>query len=155
MAKNLVFVGDARDNYPVVAEALAAQADIKAGLLLTKDSAGKFIKHNVAGESGMAYIANLDAVGQANMTDTYASGDVVFAFEPKAGQLFNVVVAAGNNITAKDTPLTSNGDGTLKIAATNGTEEVIAYADEVADFTAAAGLCRVKIGNAGFTTATA
>lgn len=154
MAKNTVFVARATDNTPPESEALAGAAGILPGMLLIK-SAGEFIQHNVAGEGGMAYIANMNASVQGQINDAYADGETVNAYEPRPHDYYHVRIAVGQNITAKDTPLTSNGDGYLRVALTNGTEEVIAYADEIADFTSESGLLRVKIGNFGYTTATA
>lgn len=149
MAKNLVFVARAKDTLPPQTEALAGAAGILPGMLLIKSS-GALIPHNVDGQSGMAYIANLNATVQDQIDDVYTNGETVNAFEPRPHDYFHMRIASGVNITAKDTPLTSNGDGYLRIALTDGTEEVVAYADEVADFSSAAGLLRVKIGNAGY-----
>ena len=147
MPKNTIFAGCTSNNHPQVAEAFAGEAGIQAGMLLIKNSSGEFIKHNVAGQGGMSYIANLDGLAQSGVDHVYTDTETVFAFEPAPHQFFNVLVAAGQNITAKDVGLTSNGDGYFKIALTTGAEEIVAYADEVADFTSAAGLLRVKIGN--------
>lgn len=149
MPKNTIFAACASNNHPQVAEAFAGEAGIKAGMLLKKD-AGEFVAHDVEGQGGMVYIANLDGLAQSGVDHTYTDGETVFAFAPAPHQFFNVLIASGNNITAKDTALTSNGDGYFKIAATDGTEEVLAYADEVANFSSAAGFCRVKIGSFGF-----
>lgn len=147
MAKNTVFAGDIRQRHTSVTEALATPATIKPGHILAK-SAGNFILHNVADQGGSLYIADLNTNKQGGMEDTYAAGDTVRAFYPTAGELYHVRVAASQNITAVETPLTSNGDGTLKIASgAAGTQEVFAYADEIINTGASVALVRVRMAN--------
>ena len=148
MPKNTVFAGDLHKAANVHhTEALATPATIKPGHILLKAS-GKYVLHNVAGQGQSLYIANLNAPKQAGMEDAYAANDTVQAFYPTAGELYNLRVAASQNITALETALTSNGDGTLKIASgAAGTEEVLAYADEIVNTGGAVTLVRVRIAN--------
>ena len=54
----------------------------------------------------------------------------------------NMLIAASQNLTKIGVPLTSNGDGYLKIA-NPATEVVVAYSDEIVNVTSAA-LARVR-----------
>ena len=61
----------------------------------------------------------------------------------------NVAVAASQNITKKGTPLSSNGDGTFKIAVTPATvgatsEQVLFYSDEIINTGGAVALVTVR-----------
>lgn len=58
------------------------------------------------------------------------------AIQARSGEFLNVLVATGQAITKRGTPLSSNADGTLKIAVTPATvgatsEEILAYSDEI------------------------
>lgn len=147
MAKNIIYAAPI-GKQPQVAEALAGAAGILPGAVLIK-VAGEFVNHNAVGQGGAVYIANINTLAQKGTEDAYANENTVFAFSPAATEQFNVRVAAGNNITALDTALSSDGAGALKIAATDGSEVVLAYAKEVNNFTAA-GLCRVEIASFGY-----
>ena len=148
MAKNTIFAGDAYKR-PCQQEAKTAQADILPGMLVVR-SAGLFVKHNVAGQGGDYFIAKENSLAQAAVTDLYAAGDTVYAYQPKDGDYFNVAIAATQNITAVGTPITSNGAGYGRIALTTGAEEVLFYADEVVNVTAAGTLVRCRVATAGF-----
>jgi hypothetical protein len=71
------------------------------------------------------------------------SGENMVALQGLSGQFFNVLVATGQNITRAGVPLSSNADGTLKIAATDGTEKILCFSDEIVN-TAAVTLVRVR-----------
>lgn len=66
-----------------------------------------------------------------NIDTAYTVGDSVEPIILRSGEFAHVRVAANQNITVRNTALSSNGDGTLKIAVTDGTEQVLFYADEV------------------------
>ena len=89
-----------------------------------------------------------DHVGQG-VDDAYTIGDNALAVIARSGEFLNVRVAAGQNITAKGTPLSSNGDGTLKIATVPATvgatsEQILFYADEIVNTGGAVALVRVR-----------
>jgi hypothetical protein len=143
MAKNTIFVSPASTVQPIVAEALAAAA-LSPGNLLNKDATGKFEKHGTAGGGTevMLYIANANFLEQLTVSDALTSGDTVQAFEPRAGESYHMLVATSQTIDVLDKPLTSNGDGTLKIG-TPATDDILCYADEVITTTAVT-LVKVK-----------
>lgn len=150
MAKNTIFAGDiAKSCLPVQQEAKQATgAAIKPGMLVVR-SAGEFIKHDVAGQGGDFFIAKENSLAQEGVTVAYTDGATVFAYQPEPQKLFNMSIAATQNITAVGTPLTSDGAGNLRIALTTGAEEVLFYADEVVNVTTAGTLVRCRVATAG------
>lgn len=134
MATNVIFRGDATIKRPVQDEAIAA-AELTPGSLVFKN-AGQFAVHATDGGGAgvQLYVTDLNTLQQGSTTDTWAAGDTAVAFEPRPGERYNMLVADTQNITALDTALTSNGDGTLRIAVV-GTDDVICYADEVVNVT--------------------
>ena len=149
--KNTILAQGGLPQEPRQREARTSQADILPGMIVALSS-GQFIKHNVAGQGGDFTIAKENSLGQDKVSTIYTLGDTVFTYEPQPNVLFNVRVAASQNISAVGTPLTSNGAGLLKIAATNGTEEVLFYADEVVNVGAggAGTLVRARVAARGF-----
>jgi len=71
-------------------------------------------------------------------------GDTAIAVAVRSGEFANAKVAASQNITAKGVALASNGAGALKIAATDLTDHVIAYSDEIVNTGGAVALVRVR-----------
>lgn len=146
MAKNTVWAGTI-ENRPLKDECKTAVATIKPGHALNK-TAGLFVLTATSGEAGALYIADLNTPKQGGVDDLWASGDSVGAFYPRAGELYNVRSAVAN-YTALDTPLTVNATGQFRIALTDGTEEIVAYAQEIVNVTVADTLIRVRMANYG------
>lgn len=140
---NVIFRGSVECVKPIQDEAIAAAA-ITPGQLLFK-SAGQFTQHATdgGGAETALYIADLNFLLQGDASVQWPSGDTCVAYEPRPSERFNVLVAAGQNITALDTPLTSNGDGSLRIAVP-ATDDVLCYADQIVDTTPGATLVAVK-----------
>lgn len=157
VGKNVIFSATVGDTCPEQEQAViaAAQTIVPGATLLL--SGGEFIDHNAAGEARDFFVANLNAEAQESVSDAWAVGDTCTAFIPQAGQYFNMVVAASQNITAKGTALTSNGDGTLKIATITGAtpDVTLCFADEVVNTGGATALVRVRIANASANLASA
>jgi hypothetical protein len=149
--KNVIFSADASVVRPVVEEAIIASGEtVLPGHILLK-SAGEFISHDAEGNGGKIYIADINYLEQKNVDDALTVGDTVQAFSPRPGEEYNVVVAASQNITALDVGLSSNGDGTLKIAVVTGAtpDVVLFYSDEVINTGGATALVRCKVANYG------
>jgi len=87
--------------------------------------------------------ANRDVMRQKNMDQPWVINESMQAVEFRSGEFGTVRVAAGQNITKRRTGLSSNGDGTLKIAATDGTDKVLCYSDEIINTGGAAALVNV------------
>ena len=87
--------------------------------------------------------ADYDMLRAKTVDDLYAAGANVIARELTQGDTANLLVAAGTNSTKRGIALASNGDGTLKIAATDGTDYILAYTDEILN-SVGVSLMRVK-----------
>lgn len=133
---NVIFRGSVETNKPVQSEAKTAASTLPGSLLYK--AAGVFTKHATdGGGAGVKlYVADLNFLQQGSTSDAWASGDTAVAFEPRPGERYNMLVATGQTISALDTPLTSNGDGTLRIGVV-GTDDILCYADQIVTTTAA------------------
>lgn len=81
-------------------------------------------------------LADKDQQRGKTVDDAWASGENMVAFQLRSGEFANALVATGQVIAKSRTPLSSNGDGTLKIAVTPATigatsTEILAYSDEI------------------------
>ena len=131
IGKRTIFVGPADDanHKPLTFEGIAGGA-IRPGALLV-------VVSNALLENGEAstvfgtqvLLADKDELRTRSVDDSLVSGDQVQAFRPRSGEFFNVLVASGQT-PEQGLALTSNGDGTLKAAATDGTDVIVAYCDE-------------------------
>lgn len=136
MATNVIFRGAVEIVKPIQSEAPAA-ATLKAGALVFKNGSGQFAEHATdGGGAGVKlYLVDVNFLKQeAAATSTWASGDTTVAFEPRPAELYNALVATGQTLV-KDSPLASNGDGTLRLGVV-GTDDILAYADEAVTTTA-------------------
>lgn len=146
--KNVIYLAPVGQTCPAQEEsAIATGETVLPGYAVIRDANGDFIAHNAAGDGGDWFIADLDSIGQGAVSTALTVGDTAQAFVPVPGEYYNVVVAASQNITAVGTALSSNGDGTFKIATTTGAtpDVVLAYADEVVNTGGTAQLVRVRV----------
>jgi hypothetical protein len=90
-----------------------------------------------------AMFANRDVMRQKNMDQVWVINESMQAVEFRSGEFGCVRVAAAQNITKRRTGLASNGDGTLKIAAIDGTDNVLVYTDEIINTGGAVALVNV------------
>lgn len=110
-------------------EALAG-GTITPGMLITKNSSGKFIAHNSAGGACLPQFAIEDSLQGRTIGDDYVADELVRAVTAKPGDHVLAHIADGENIAIGDM-LSSNGDGTLQKLA--GTERPVARANEAVD----------------------
>ena len=89
-------------------------------------------------------VADYDMLHAGTVDDLHASGANLIARELPQGAKANVRIAITQNITKRGVALSSNGDGALKIAATDGTQQILAYSDEIINVTVANTLARVR-----------
>jgi len=78
------------------------------------------------------------------ITTPVTIGDTAEGIKVRSGEMVYAFVAAGNNITAKGLGLASNGDGTLKLAAADDSEQVLFNAEQVINVTGSAQLVLVS-----------
>lgn len=107
--KRIHLLGDGRHE-----EAVAAGA-ITPGMLITQDNAGKVVAHGTAGGWAEKNFAVEDALQGKTIDDAYASGDRVSSVLCKPGDVVLAWLSGGENADTSEF-LTSNGDGTLKVA---------------------------------------
>jgi anaerobic selenocysteine-containing dehydrogenase len=102
-----------------------AAAIVRPGHLLALDAALLVIPHGEAGqEAESAWAVEYDLTGRG-ITQNYAIGDQVMYHVLPEGSRVNALIVANTNI-ALNAKLSSNGDGTLKVAA--ATDFVVAIA---------------------------
>lgn len=125
-------------------EGPALEADILPGMLVSQSATG-FSKRASAGTvfGYQPVFADYDMAKAGTVDDAWTINENMVARPLNANESANAIVATGQAITAPRTGLASNGDGTLKIAATDGTELIVAYSDEIITTTAAT-LVRVR-----------
>lgn len=123
----------------------AATAAVRPGALVTRSATGMAESALAATVFGQQPVfADYNFLQAGTVDQSWAIGENVVARQLESGRIACVLVAAGQDITTKGTALSSNGDGTLKIAATDGTEQVVCYAEEIINTGAAAALVRVR-----------
>lgn len=148
MAKRKIYVGPA-DN------ANSTQPLLVEGKVLDAFTPGEILKQTATGLATTDKAATvfdselLVAIEQgshvgADITTAWVVDETGKALALRSGEFANVSVAAGNNITTKGAALSSNGDGTLKIAVTDGTEQILAYSDEIVNVTGSPALVLVR-----------
>ena len=153
MAKRKIWLGpiDNGVNGPLLGSPGLVVDAFTAGELLVNTAAGYATASAAATVFGAEFlIAQEISEGEGGLiTTAYTVGDTVEPIVVRSGEFVNVAVAAGQNITKKGTPLSSNADGTLKIAVTPATvgatsEQVLAYSDEIINTGGAVALVTVR-----------
>ena len=121
---------------------LSGAITLQAGHVV-KLSSGTFIKHATDGKKqGAIYIVNTNESEGQQSGDTIAASSTIVGEIAETGRELAVLIKA-TLVLVEDTPLTSAGDGTLRIAVL-GTDEVIAYSQEALTVGAAAQLVKVR-----------
>ena len=78
------------------------------------------------------------------ITTPWATGETISAVQLRTGEFALALVSAGNNITTELTGLSRSATaGELKIAATDGTEDIVAYSRKIVNVTGAAALVEI------------
>ena len=141
--KRVIYVGPADDanHKPLNVEGVALAA-VLPGTVMLQTATGLGQNTNAATVFGdQLLVADKDQQRTRSVDDVWTLNENMVAIAPRSGEFINILVAAGNDITRRGTALSRNADGTLKIAATDGSEEIAAYADEVINVTATALVC--------------
>lgn len=104
------------------------------GYLVARTTANLLIPHGTSGGTfPPAEVAVEDRYFGRTVDDTYLSGELCRTYICQPGDVVQLVLKAGQNATAIS-KLSSNGDGTVKVA--TGTEGVMFEAMEALDATA-------------------
>lgn len=129
-ANTIVLIGDLhryRDE-----RRAAVDADILPGMLVETNSSDLLVPHSDAGGWSSKMFAIEDSYQGRTVDTVYADGDLVQIHRAQPGDKIQAILAGEQVITVDDF-LTSNGDGTLKLAAT--TDIRVAKAAEALDLT--------------------
>lgn len=147
MAKRKIWVGpaDGANCKPLIVEGLVVD-DFAAGELLEQTASGLQTSDNAATVfNSECIVAQEIGASIGGDIDTLATvGDTGFGIVVRSGEFANVRVATTQNITTKGTAMSSNGDGTLKIAATDDSQQILFYSDEIVNVTVAGTLVRMR-----------
>ena len=147
-SKNLVYVGPADDanHKPLHVEEIALEADIAPGMLLGVTAAGFSKSPAIATVFGkQPFFADKNFLQGGSITEPWAISNSMVAIHARSGEFINAMVAASTAITTRGMPLASVGDGTLAIATTDGTNDIIAYSNEIITTGASPELVQVRI----------
>jgi hypothetical protein len=148
---NVVFSGPAEVVKPLMEEAIIATGQtIMPGHLVIKSS-GEYIVHGTAGVGGPYRIADMDFIRNGKVTDALVADDTAQAFIPRVGETYNIVVGTSQTVVV-DSPLTSNANGTVKVATITGAtpDVVLFYAEEAVTTTGATARIRARVAHAGY-----
>lgn len=149
LGKRVIFVGpaDGADHKPLHEEGVCAEvcspgavldyAAASAGFELMDDAATVFGKPLL--------VADKDEARSKSVDDPWTIDENMVAIRPRSGEFINVQVITAQALV-KGTALTRSAatPGALVIAATDGTEEILCYADEIVTTTATQ-LVRVRV----------
>jgi len=151
IGKRVIYVGPADgsvNSAPLTVEGIADEAAILPGSVIdyAATSDGFELMDDAATVFGKPLlVANKDEMSSLSVDTAWTQNETMVGLKPRSGELFNVLVITAQALV-RGTALTRSvaTPGALIIAATDGTEEVLCYADEVVT-TAATQLVRVSI----------
>ena len=108
-------------------EEKAAGGIITPGQLVELNSSLAVVRHNTAGATQYAMIANIDfSLGSRDIDVDYASGEQVQLVNARRGMIINMLLADGQSATKGTSFLESAGDGDLQVhSADSGAAPVV------------------------------
>jgi hypothetical protein len=152
IGKRTIFVGPADDSNhkPLNVEGKAIAA-VLPGTVVEEVATGLQANANAATVFGQELlVADKDQMRSKSVDDAWTINENMVALKLRSGEFANVLVADGNNITARGVPLSLNGSGLLKIAVTPAvvgatSEQVLCFSDEIINVSGADALVRVRV----------
>ena len=152
IGKRVIYVGpaDGANSKPLHLEGVSLTASLLPGTVVEQVATGLQANAAAATLFGQELIvADKNELMSKSVDDVWTQNENMVAVRPRSGDFVNVLVATGNNIVSRGTPLSLNGAGLLRIAITPATvgvtsEQVLCYSDEIIDVTANA-LVRVRV----------
>lgn len=145
IGKRKIYVGpaDGANDKPLNIEGKAIAA-IAPGTILKRVATGLDANDVAATVFGQQLIvADKDQMRTKTVDDNWTINENMVGIALRSGEFANLLVATGQTLIAGDA-LSRNGAGLLKKALTDGTEEIVAFADE-AITTAATTLVAVRV----------
>jgi hypothetical protein len=132
IGKRVIFVGpaDGSNHKPLNIEGKAVGAAILPGTVLKQTSAGLDTSDVAATVFGQQFIvADKDQQRTKSVDTAWTQNENMVGIALRSGEFANVLVATGQTLVEGDA-MSRNGAGFLKKAATDGSEEIVCYADE-------------------------
>jgi hypothetical protein len=153
IGKRVIYAGpaDGAESKPLHVEGVSLTASVLPGTIVEQVATGLQTNANAATVFGQELlVADKDKMRSRSVDTAWTQNENIVAIKARSGEFLNVLVADGNNITAKGTPLSLDGSGMLKIAVTPATvgatsEQVLCYADEIINVSGADALVRVRV----------
>ena len=146
---NVVFSGPADVVKPTVREFIVAAGEtILPGMLCEVNSSGAAITHNVSGQGGYYFVADVNFIEQKGVADALTIGGTGQFFYPRPGETYNLVLADSETITVGEA-LTSDAAGAVRSALLTGAEEILFYAEEAITTDGATARIRARVATAG------
>lgn len=141
LGKRVIWVGpvDGANAKPLNLEGICTEAAAPGSVMdFAASSAGFELMDDAATVFGKPLlVADKDQQRSKSVDDAWTVDENMVVIQPRSGELVNVLVVTAQALV-RGTPLTRSAvtPGALVIAATNGTEEVLCYSDEVVTTTA-------------------
>jgi len=149
LGKRTIFVGpaDGANHKPLNLEGVATEAAAPGSVMdYAAASAGFELMDDAATVFGKPLlVADKDQQRTKSVDDAWTVDENMVVIQPRSGEFLNVLCITGQALV-RGTALTRSAatPGALVIAATDGTEEILCYADEIVT-TAATQLVRVRV----------
>ena len=141
IGKRTIFVGpaDGPNHKPLHVEGLKTGAGVVAPGTVVRYTVGTLTQNVIAAAvDSQFFVADRNFLLQKDVDTVWPLENMV-AIQPRTGEFLNVRVVTGQALVI-GTPLTRDGAGSLRIALTDGTEQIHAYSEEaVTTATAAPG----------------
>ena len=153
IGKRVIFKGpaDYGNCKPLNIEGKSITASVLPGTILENVAAGLQVNAADATVFGQELlVADKNQMQSKSVDDVWTINENIVAIKLTSGQMANVLVAAGNNITASGVPLSLDGNGVLKIAVTPAvvgatSEQVLCYSDEIINVSGSAALVAIRV----------
>ena len=146
IAKRTIFVGpagQAASAQPLNVEGVAVAA-VAPGTVLKQVAGGLDSSDIAATVFGQLFlVADKNQQQSLSVDDAWTINENMVGIQLRSGELANVLCVTAQSLVV-GTALSRNGAGLLKIALTDGTEEIVAYSDEVIT-TSGTELVRVRV----------
>lgn len=129
---------------PLTVEGIAVAAT-PAGTVVGQNASGLTAVTDATGDFTQQFlVADKDQQRSKTVADSWAINENMVAIAPRSGETINVLTITGQAIVVGAPMARSATAGALKLAATDGTDEIVGYADETVT-TAATQLVRVRV----------
>lgn len=144
IGKRTVFVGplDGTNRRPSTVEGICVTAATLPGMIMSESSSGLAQNANAGTVFGNRPIAaDRNSMLQKNMDDIWTINENMVGLQLESGMEYNLLVVTGQALAIGTALTRSATAGVLQIAATDGTVEIVAHANEAVTTTATQLVC--------------